>query len=136
MVSLNTSGSSIRNWSTMVVLLAREGDSMNDERSDRDKSTRSADMRVAKPAAVAAADADEDQPVGTFVPGEPISFYVGRDEAHRTREQSWARSVATAVGSPIKRPRLDFVVSSLKRGYNDFDLDNLAKPLLDAIGAQ
>jgi hypothetical protein len=31
---------------------------------------------------------------------------------------------------------LDFVVSSLKRGYNDFDLDNLAKPVLDAIGAQ
>jgi hypothetical protein len=62
-----------------------------------------------------------------FVQGEPPSFLT-------PRENPWKEHVRAALGRQLRNPRLQVVVSSWKRGYQYFDLDNIAKPVLDVIG--
>jgi hypothetical protein len=63
-----------------------------------------------------------------FVPGEPAVF-LGKGE------REWKAAVqSTGVGT-IRHPHLDFVVSSFKRRGHYFDIENLAKPVLDVVGA-
>lgn len=49
------------------------------------------------------------------------------------RQRAWSSTVAGAVGKELRAPHLRFFVSSFTRGGNFFDIDNLAKPVLDAI---
>lgn len=73
-------------------------------------------------------------PTEVFVPGEPVSYQVGKaDSAAMRRQADWVASVATVVREESVHPHLRFVVSGLKRGGNRFDIDNLAKPVLGLI---
>ncbi len=64
-----------------------------------------------------------------FVEGEPPSFLT-------PRENPWKEQVRAALARQLRNPRLQFVVSSWKRGCQYFDLDNIAKPVLDVIGIE
>jgi hypothetical protein len=58
-----------------------------------------------------------------FVPGEPVlSGGRGQDE--------WQRKIRDCAPSTVTYPKLTFVVSSLKRYGQLFDLDNLVHPVL------
>lgn len=60
------------------------------------------------------------------VAGEP-AIYMDRDEFE------WSWRVSRVVKTPLSRPQLDFVVSSFDRYGHRFGLDELAKPVLDAV---
>jgi hypothetical protein len=67
-----------------------------------------------------------------FVSGEPVIFLGG----NRERETAWVTAIRSAMGAPLTHPRLRFVVGSLTRGGNPFDIDNLAKLVLDNVAPQ
>jgi len=63
-------------------------------------------------------------------PGEPVLFLT-------KHEKEWKQSVAAAAaGRTYVHLELVFTVSSYLRGGNPFDADNLAKPVIEAIGAK
>lgn len=64
-----------------------------------------------------------------FVEGEPVLF-MGRGE------RKWREKVRSAVALVPSSIRLQFTVASLLRWGNRFDIDNMCKPVLDALGAE
>lgn len=64
-----------------------------------------------------------------FVAGRPALFLT-------STERAWRESVQAAALAPLTRPHLVFTVSSYRRGGQDFDIDNLAKPVLETIAPQ
>lgn len=64
----------------------------------------------------------------TFIGGEPVLFL-----ANPRREREWIGQIRAADIGPIRRPRLAFTVSSHRRRSQPFDIDNLAKLVLDCV---
>ena len=48
-------------------------------------------------------------------------------------EGDWSWTVSKAIKNPVQRPRLDFVVSSWAYAGHRFALDDLAKPVIEAV---
>lgn len=63
-----------------------------------------------------------------FVAGEPVLFLT-----NPARESTWSAQVRAAIATSLEHPRLGFIVASLTRGHQPFDIDNLAKLVLDAV---
>lgn len=72
------------------------------------------------------AEADE---ALVFVAGEP-ALLLSRGEA------AWREAVRGCGLSNLRSPRFHFIVTSWRRGGNQFDLDNLVDPVLAAVGAR
>lgn len=68
-------------------------------------------------------------PAPVFVSGEP-AVYWGSGEA------SWKDKVKQVATDSYLHPRLQFLVGSYLKGGHRFDLDNLAKPVLDLVTAE
>lgn len=51
-------------------------------------------------------------------------------------EREWQDAVRSAVPHPPTTIRLQFTVASLLRLGNRFDIDNMSKPVLDALGGE
>lgn len=64
-----------------------------------------------------------------LVAGEPVLF-MGRGEAE------WKQQIRERIVEVPVNPHIRFVVSSHKRRGHHFDLDNLAKPVLDVLGKE
>jgi hypothetical protein len=62
----------------------------------------------------------------TFVEGRPALFLT-------PREPVWRELVRAAGIQARTIPRLTFIVSGFRRGGQDFDVDNLAKPVLEIV---
>jgi hypothetical protein len=64
-----------------------------------------------------------------FVAGEPALFLT-------RRERLWKAAVIAAGVNQLSQPALHFVVGSFLRMGQPFDVDNLAKPVLECLGGR
>lgn len=67
---------------------------------------------------------------GVWVPGEPVTFLTAAERAWRIRIRETTAQFQLAADCGI---RLRFFVSSWLRRGHLFDIDNLAKPVLDTL---
>lgn len=68
------------------------------------------------------------------IDGEPVLFQVPSTQTEVEWRERIQQACADVELSPQTGLRLDFIVSSWRRRGQRFDLDNLAKPVLDALG--
>ena len=64
-----------------------------------------------------------------FVAGEPALFLT-------SGERLWKKAVAAAALPPLAHPALHFTVATFRRRGQPFDLDNLAKPVIECLGGR
>jgi len=64
-----------------------------------------------------------------FIPGEPALFLT-------SRERAWKAAVKAAGLADLANPALHFTVASFHRMGHRFDIDNLAKPVLECVAGQ
>lgn len=62
----------------------------------------------------------------TFIGGRPALFLT-------SAERAWRETVGAVHLEALRHPRLAFTVASFRRGGQDFDIDNLTKPVLELV---